>query len=91
MEEHKEKDKEPTSTNGAICTKPFSQPRDAARLQGEMKSGQEKFMSGGGGYGKKVLLGAPKMDFMRLRNNPTLLMILVEISIEIIFYRLPNN
>ena len=34
---------------------------------------------------KRVLLGAPKMDFMRLRNESTLTMILVEISTEIIY------
>jgi hypothetical protein len=35
--------------------------------------------------GKRVLLGAPKMDFMRLRNESTLMMISVEISTEIIY------
>jgi hypothetical protein len=34
---------------------------------------------------KRGLLGAPKMDFMRLRKESTLTMILVEISTEIIY------
>jgi hypothetical protein len=34
---------------------------------------------------KKGLLEAPKMDFMRLRNESTLMMIWVEISTEIIY------
>ena len=37
------------------------------------------------GGAKKGLLGAPKMDFMRLRKESTLTMILVEISTEIIY------
>ncbi len=65
-----------------ICSRPFSQPRDAAQRQGELKSGQEKFTSGGG---KRGLLRAPKMDFMRLRNKSTLTMISMEISTEIIY------
>ena len=34
---------------------------------------------------EKDLLGAPKIDFMRIRNEPTLKMISVEISTEIIY------
>ena len=54
---------------GYLCAKPFSQPRDAAQRQGELRSGHEKFTSGDG---KRGLLGAPTIDFMRLRNESTL-------------------
>jgi hypothetical protein len=64
------------------CSRPFSQPKDAAQQQGVLKLSQEKFMSGGG---KKGLLGALKMDFMRLGNVLTLMIISVEISTEIIY------
>jgi hypothetical protein len=37
------------------------------------------------GGAKRGLLGAPKMDFIRLRNESTLTMILVEISTEITY------
>ena len=37
------------------------------------------------GGAKKGLLGAPKMDFMRLRKESTLTMISVEITTEIVY------
>ena len=64
------------------CSKPLPKPRDAAHQQGELKSGKGEFTLEGD---KRSLLGGTKMDFMRVRNESTLTMILVEISTGIIY------
>ena len=66
------------------CTKLFDCRRDAARREGVLKPGWKKYFASLW-KSERDLLGAQNMDFMRLRNEPTLMMLLVEIPTEIIY------
>ena len=69
------------------CIKPIRQPWDAAWREVVLKPGWKKLLHFASLWeGKRDLLHSTKMDIMRLRNESTLSMLLVEISTESIYW-----